>query len=108
MCPNLVAFLSQNVVDRTRAAVKSILNMRELDQNSKYLGNLLFPGRKPSSNFDGIVKRVKERLTSLKAKLLSQARKATLVKHVISSIPIYVMATNKILRKMCIEVEKKV
>lgn len=43
---NLDAFFSKNVQGSLKAAIKSKLNMKELDRESKSLGNKLFPSNR--------------------------------------------------------------
>lgn len=53
-----------------------------------------------------MVAKMTARFEGWKAKLLSQAGRATLVKHVVSAMPLYSMAENKISTKICQLMEK--
>lgn len=89
-------FFSRNTRGRTKALVKQILNLREIRNDAKYLGNPFFVGRNKASLFEDLQSRVEARILGWKAKLLSCAGCATLVKTVLSTILSYSMASCKL------------
>lgn len=59
-----------------------------------------------NEDFEGIRRKITNLLEGWKAKLLSQSGRHTLVKHVITFIPLYSMGVGKVPMGICQEVEK--
>lgn len=72
----------------------------------KYLGVPLIHGRLTNDMFEDIVQRVQGKLEGRKTKFLSFVGRQTLVKSVLSAIPIYPMQTTLIPLGVCSKVEK--
>lgn len=58
----------------------------------KYLGCVLFTGRKRIEYFSDMVQNFERKMAGWKAKLLSTGRRIVLIKHVLQSLPIYSLA----------------
>nr|XP_048332767.1 uncharacterized protein LOC125423184 [Ziziphus jujuba var. spinosa] len=91
---------------RLKAIPKSILNVKKLSKDAKYLGNPLFYGKNKLKDFEEVRKKVELRLKNWKANLLSQAGRLVLVKSVVSSIPIYAMSASKLPLTWCRNIDK--
>lgn len=100
-------FFSSNIHGSLKASIKSSLNIRELDWDSKYLGNYLFPRSRKKEEFEHIKRKICNCLEGWRAKLLLQAGRNTLVKHVITAIPLYCMAAEKVPTTTYKEIEKR-
>lgn len=100
-------FFSSNIHGSLKAAIKSNLNMKELDWNTKYLGNNNpFPITRRKKDFEFIRRKIINCLEGWRAKLPSQSGRKNHVKHVVTSILLYSMAAQKIPIGICDEVEK--
>lgn len=55
-------FFSKNIRGSLKASIKESLNMRELDWDSKYLGNNLFPRARRMEEFEHIKRKICNRL----------------------------------------------
>lgn len=80
------------VVDRM--AVKSILEFKEMPNNSIYLGNFLLLSRNINKDFKALKDRISQRIEGWNMNLLSKAGKATIVTSVIQAILSYTMSTS--------------
>lgn len=87
---------SKNTKAGAKAQIKFLLNMKELQRDTKYLGNPLFLNKNKNVAFAGLFSKLERKLEGWKAKLLSQVGRCTLIKIVISSTPIYTMSANKL------------
>lgn len=99
-------FFSKNTRGATKAMVKHVFNLKELPNDTKYLGNPLFLGGSKLNSFEDLRTRVESKIMGWKSKLLSRAGRAVLVKSVISSIPSYAMASCKLPLSWCKNVDK--
>uniref|UniRef100_A0A803Q8D7 DUF4283 domain-containing protein n=1 Tax=Cannabis sativa TaxID=3483 RepID=A0A803Q8D7_CANSA len=71
-----------------------------------FLGNPLMLRGTKKKDFQFVVDKVVKRLEGWKAKILSQAGRTVLIKQVVQSIPLYTMATFKLLVGICDELDK--
>lgn len=62
----------------------------------KYLGFPLVLGRRKKVHFAGIIHSIQRRISGWKSSLLSQGAKLTLIRHVLTSIPIYTLSTTSL------------
>nr|XP_048330709.1 uncharacterized protein LOC125422659 [Ziziphus jujuba var. spinosa] len=99
-------FFSRNVLERPKALIKSILGIRELSKKTKYLGIPLFMDRNKVVAFEDLKNKVESKIQGWKAKLLSQTGRVTLIKHVVTSVPVYSMSTFLLVKFWCDKVEK--
>ncbi|XP_058092498.1 uncharacterized protein LOC131238937 [Magnolia sinica] len=72
--------------------IESILGFGKSLASFSYLGVPMADGRLQASAFNPIVDRIVGRINGWKARILSQARRAVMVKNVLASIPIHSMA----------------
>lgn len=60
----------------------------------QYLGCLLFVGRRKSQYFMGLVQSIINRISSWRSRFLSSGGRLILIKHVLSAVPIHLLATS--------------
>lgn len=77
-----------------------------MNDDKKYLGNPLVVKRNKSSSFQSLIFKVKSRIMTWQIPLLSQAGKNTLIKSVVSAIPVYNMSVLQIPSKTIESIEK--
>lgn len=94
-------FFSQNLSRRHVDSLRNFLRLSIITNDALYLGNPLFLGRNKSKAFHFIMDKLKSCFAGLRSKLLSQAGRVTLVKSVVSSIPIYYMAACQFPASLC-------
>lgn len=99
-------FFSRNVMGQTKAQIKSYFQMKEVDKKMKYFGTPLFMARNKMSASEDLRKKIETIIEGWKAKLLLQAGKATLIKHVATSVPVYSMSTFLLSKAWCDNMEK--
>lgn len=73
---------------------------------TKYLGLPLFKGAPKNVTFQYLISKIKSRLQGWKASCMSQAARLILIKHVLSSIPIYATMVYKLPKSILKEIEK--
>ncbi|QHO25330.1 Putative ribonuclease H protein [Arachis hypogaea] len=78
-----------------------------MDNLGKYLGVPLLYSKVSKHTFDDIINKLNLRLNSWKASSLSLARRSTLVKSVLSSIPLYTMQTALLPSATCNAIDRK-
>lgn len=93
--------LSQNLKPCNKHNILRILQMAECDHNNSYLGIPFCKGHMKHTGLSEIADKVKRRLASWKAKVLSFARRGILVRPIAQTIPTYVMQTHLLPTKLC-------
>jgi hypothetical protein len=94
-------FFSRNCRDSIKATVNGVLNLAPILARAKYLGIPLFLHSSKKTSFMEIKDRIFAKITSWKARLLSQAARTTLVKSVANTIPTYVMSLFHLPKNLC-------
>ncbi|QHO13640.1 Putative ribonuclease H protein [Arachis hypogaea] len=87
------AFFSNNMGNNVRSQISSILKFPRTDDLGKYLGVPLLHSKVSKNTYSDIINNITSRLDSCKATSLYLARRTTLVKSVLSSLPSYTMQT---------------
>lgn len=64
-------------------------------------------GRSKAESFESLKSTIDTRLAGWKSKTLSLARRATLVKSVVSSMPLYTMSASKIPAQVCSQLDAR-
>lgn len=85
--------------------IKELLNIKEIKTGSLYLGNSLLLGRSKIKEFGRLMDKLQTRLEGWKCQLLSRADKATLIRSVAQSLPVYTMSTFKVPVGVCKELD---
>lgn len=88
---------------------KVISNVLEISKGTlpcKYLGIPLDKGRRTSKLWDNLVDRIKSRINTWKGKWLSSAGRATLVRSVLSAMPIYQLSCQHLSSSKLAELNK--
>lgn len=86
--------------------MENLNNIHVVEEPSKYIGFNLFTYGKCNSNDSYVQNKMKDKLHSWKAKILSFAGKVTLIKHVMSSIASYLMQVMRFPTYVCEEMDK--
>jgi hypothetical protein len=94
-------FVSKGVHRNFIAQVKNQWGFRQLSQGVKYLGVPLFLSRNKSKDFAYVKEKLEARTNGWKSKSLSWMGRATLIKAVAQSSPLYTMSTCKLPKKLC-------
>ena len=84
----------------------SSVETEELGMDAMYLGNRLFIGKNKKEAFQRLKQKVIDRLSGWKAKLLSAAGRGTLIRSVISSMPVYSMSTFMLPKSVSADLDK--
>ncbi|KAK9286217.1 hypothetical protein L1049_014602 [Liquidambar formosana] len=84
---------SKNIRGRTAVALCSSLNLQKASSSAKYLGLPLFLVAAKTASFSDIVEKVQGHISGWKAKILSLARRSTLIRSVAIALPNYTMST---------------
>ena len=88
--------------------IYSVLGMPKTNDLGKYLGVPTVNGTLTKATHQEVIARVDRRLVSWKAKCLSTAWRATLIQATITVIPVSMIQTEKILKLVCDELDRKV
>ncbi|GAA0174440.1 hypothetical protein LIER_27830 [Lithospermum erythrorhizon] len=83
--------LDPEVQGMRRRSIASVLGMREVQDQGKYLGLPSYIGRTKKEVFKYLVAKVEDRIKGWKGKLLSQEGPEVMIKSVASAIPNFVM-----------------
>ena len=99
------AFYSNGVHTQFKNQVKNVWGLKSLPQNTKYLGVPLFLSQNRKRDFIYLKERLEDKTSSWKSKSLSWIGRATLIKSVALTIPIYTMAAIQLPKKLCEEMD---
>ncbi|XP_061343679.1 uncharacterized protein LOC133289698 [Gastrolobium bilobum] len=101
-----IIFFSKNTQEEIKEDIILASGFKKAESLGKYLGAMLDHGRNKRRNYEGVIRRVRQRLAGWKSHCLSFAGRVTLAKSVISSIPSYHMQHGALLITTCKEIEK--
>lgn len=99
-------YCSRNMNHIVKNDISDMSGFKLIGDLSKYLGIPLHHSRVSSSTYNFILEKVRKRLGTWKINKLSLAGRATLVKSVLNSIPIYYMQSTLLPAKVCEEIDK--
>lgn len=94
-------FFSKNIDRRTRRLLNCKLGMCEMKEEAFYLSNPMFVGKNKIKAFDFLKDKIENRLATWKGELFSFAGRATLVKGVGFTLPLYTMSIALIPNQLC-------
>lgn len=92
---------SKNTKPESISSIQAILNLRQISPNAKYIGLPLFIQKNKKVAFEDFISKILQKITSWKAKLLSQEAKTTLIKSVDYSIPSFSMYIIVLPKSLC-------
>ncbi|XP_030479108.1 uncharacterized protein LOC115696343 [Cannabis sativa] len=98
-------FFSQNTPNGMKQGIKALLGIGSPEGNVKYLGLPLFRSRQKDADFNFILDNLTSKLHGWKAKTLSKAGRATLIKSVGLSLPMYAMQTTKLSNRLATKID---
>ncbi|CAH9141051.1 unnamed protein product, partial [Cuscuta epithymum] len=90
-----------------RRSIESILGMQCSELPMKYLGIKLHKGINRFQYCDDFIKLFDSKLTPWKCKNLSQGGRLILIKHVLSAIPLHILAADTLPKKVISILERK-
>lgn len=105
-CTKSRIYFSPNIGAELREEICGKLGMFETNNFGKYLGFPIKHKGAPRRQFDFVADRVMKRLAGWKTKFLSFARRAVLVKSVMSAIPNHVMQGAALPNHLCDKLDK--
>ena len=94
------------VTARRANFIADFLSIPKASLPSSHLGVPVFLGSSKHGLFDKILDSIRSRLAGWKLKFLSFAGRLTLVKHVLSSIPLHITLAIPIPKKTCLLIER--
>ncbi|XP_060962265.1 uncharacterized protein LOC115695280 [Cannabis sativa] len=98
-------FFSKNTPIAMKQRIKETLGIGSPEGNVKYLGLPLFRSRQKDADFNFILDNLTEKLHGWKAKTLSKVGRATLIKSVGLSLPLYAMQTTKLSNRLASKID---
>lgn len=72
--------------------MRKLIRIRQGEFSLTYLGCLVFYGRKKNAYFKDIIKKISKRILSWQYKFLSFGGKLILIRHVLQSMPVYLLS----------------
>ncbi|CAL2229042.1 unnamed protein product [Prunus armeniaca] len=99
-------FCSPNTCNEVAKEISLICVSPFTNDLGKYLGMPLLHSRIGKRTYSSLVDKVRNRLAAWKSKLLSLARRATLIQAVTDSIPVYAMQTTKLPVSVCNDLDR--
>ncbi|XP_060961855.1 uncharacterized protein LOC133032052 [Cannabis sativa] len=96
---------SKNTSNGMKRGIKEALGLSSLEGNIKYLGLPLFRSRQNDADFNFILDNLTSKLQGWKAKILSKAGRATLIKSMGLSLPMYAMQTTKLSNRLVAQID---
>nr|XP_048317959.1 uncharacterized protein LOC125418466 [Ziziphus jujuba var. spinosa] len=96
---------SKNTSAKVRMSIKALFGLSDILEDARYLGNPLFGNRKHSKDYEELKIKIEAKLQVWKSKLLSQAGKYTLIKSVVTALPLYAMSAAKLHSLWCKNIE---
>ncbi|XP_028066585.1 uncharacterized protein LOC114269469 [Camellia sinensis] len=99
-------YISPNIPRREALPLSNMCGISITTDLGKYLGTPLLHTRVSKTHLQDILDRMAKKLSGWKAKNLSLADRATLVKAVTSSMPNHLMQTMEIPRRVCDQIDK--
>ena len=94
-------YFSKHTHSQDRRAIKSILQVKNLKKDAVYLIAPMLLSRAPSKDFAFLQDKLETKLSGLRSKCLSWARRRTLINAVAQSILTYTMSSFNIPNKVC-------
>ena len=99
-------WFSPNTSRHRKDQVASILGVPTTDHIGTYLGTSIFTSRRTTSSYQYLVDKIRMKIEDWQTKYLSMAGRATHIKSMVSSIPIYAMQTTLLPQKISHQLDK--
>lgn len=98
---------SKNVPNSSKTNLCTLFGLHHSTSKNLYLGLSTHIQRSHQAQFSTILEKISSRISGWKAKILSQAAKATLIKNVLSSIPSYWTSSFKLPKSICSQIDAR-
>ncbi|XP_061373061.1 uncharacterized protein LOC133315448 [Gastrolobium bilobum] len=99
-------FFSKNTSEENINKIVQVSGFKRVKNIGRYLGSMMQHGRVKRSLYDGIVDRVKEKLSNWERQCLSQAGRITLAQSVMTTIPFFQMQSCMLPMSVCDDIER--
>ena len=99
-------WFSPNTPRHCKDQVTGILGVPTMNHIGTYLGTPIFTSHRTTSSYQYLVDKIQMKIEGWQTKYLSMADKATLIKSVVSIIPIYAMQTTFLPQKISYQLDK--
>lgn len=99
-------FCSPNINHNVKSQISQNAGFQLTGNLGKYLGTPLHHSRVNKTTYQFVIDKARKRMNTWKAKTLSLAGRATLIRSILSSLPIYYMQTAIIPSKICEDLDK--
>ncbi|XVE48701.1 hypothetical protein DITRI_Ditri01bG0023300 [Diplodiscus trichospermus] len=97
---------SSNVDSSLAQNMSAVAGIPMAQEPGYYLGTPMLSGRVTKTTFHQLLDKMKTKLSGWKARTLSMAGRITLVKHVLNTMPFYVMQTARLPATFCDELDR--
>ncbi|KAM6562790.1 hypothetical protein CsatB_022788 [Cannabis sativa] len=98
-------FFSKNTPNNMKQRIREMLGLGSPEGNVNYLGLPLFRSKQKDADFNFILDNLTTKLHGWKAKTLSKAGRATLIKSVGLALPLYAMQTTKLSNRLARKID---
>jgi hypothetical protein len=99
---------SQNVHEEKKLLFQGWMQIKAVENHSKYMGLPAFVGRSKQQVFNFVQEKVWKKLKGWKGNFMSYAAREILIKSVVQAIPTYIMSCFKLPDSLCDQIERMI
>lgn len=94
-------YFSANTEDSVRGSIRDLLGMKEMEEDTQYLGLPAFWGKSKKESLEYLKDKILRKTQGWVTKQLNQASKEVLIKSVLQPIPMYTLMCFKLPKLIC-------